>query len=98
MAYLAANSDLAAAFGTDTSRAELHYLTYGRSEGRTTGFNASAYLAANADVAAAAGGDLTAAMRHYIDFGRLEGRALSPAPARAAALLPDSAMLAAGLG
>ena len=100
MAYLAANSDLAAAFGTDSSRAELHYLTYGRTEGRTTGFNASAYLAANSDVAAATGGDLTAAMRHYILNGRLEGRALSPAPVRAAAadLLPDSAMLAAGMG
>ena len=99
-AYLAANSDLAAAFGTDTTRAELHYLTNGRTEGRTTGFNASAYLAANADVAAATGGDLTAAMRHYIVFGRQEGRALSPASApRAAAMVPDSGMLAAaGMG
>ena len=99
-AYLAANSDLAAAFGTDTTRAELHYLTNGRTEGRTTGFNASAYLAANADVAAATGGDLTAAMRHYIVFGRQEGRALSPVSApRAAAMVPDSGMLAAaGMG
>ena len=100
LAYLAANSDVAAAFGTDATQAELHYLTYGRKEGRTTGFNASAYLEANADVAAATGGDLTAAMRHYIVFGRLEGRALSPASnARAAGLLPESAMLAAsGMG
>ncbi|WP_395453993.1 right-handed parallel beta-helix repeat-containing protein (plasmid) [Azospirillum melinis] len=104
LSYLAANPDLAAAFGTDTTRADLHYLGSGRTEGRSTGFNASAYLAANADVAAATGGDLTAAMRHYILNGRLEGRALSPAaapaPARAAAaLLPDSAMLAAaGVG
>ncbi|CAO3405333.1 right-handed parallel beta-helix repeat-containing protein [Azospirillum sp. 11R-A] len=104
LSYLAANPDLAAAFGTDTVRADLHYLGSGRTEGRGTGFNASAYLAANADVAAATGGDLTAAMRHYILNGRLEGRALSPAaapaPARtAAALLPDSAMLAAaGVG
>ncbi|PWC65284.1 hypothetical protein TSH7_08905 [Azospirillum sp. TSH7] len=99
-AYLAANSDLAAAFGTDTTRAELHYLSNGRTEGRTTGFNASAYLAANADVVAATGGDLTAAMRHYIVFGRQEGRALSPASAhRAAAMVPDSGMLAAaGMG
>ncbi|PGH59327.1 hypothetical protein CRT60_01480 [Azospirillum palustre] len=104
LSYLAANADLAAAFGTDTTRADLHYLGSGRTEGRSTGFDASAYLAANADVAAATGGDLTAAMRHYILNGRLEGRALSPAaapaPARAAAaLLPDSAMLAAaGVG
>jgi len=100
LSYLAANPDLAAAFGTDTTRADLHYLGSGRTEGRSTAFNASAYLAANADVAAATGGDLTAAMRHYILNGRLEGRALSPAPARAAAagLLPDSAMLAAGMG
>ncbi|WP_376967367.1 right-handed parallel beta-helix repeat-containing protein (plasmid) [Azospirillum sp. A26] len=104
LSYLAANPDLAAAFGTDTVRADLHYLGSGRTEGRSTGFNASAYLAANADVAAATGGDLTAAMRHYILNGRLEGRALSPAatpaPARAAAaLMPDSAMLAAaGVG
>ncbi|WP_042695584.1 right-handed parallel beta-helix repeat-containing protein [Azospirillum sp. B506] len=99
LSYLAANPDLAAAFGTDTGRADLHYLGSGRTEGRSTGFDASAYLAANADVAAATGGDLTAAMRHYILNGRLEGRALSPAPPpRAAALLPDSAMLAAGMG
>jgi hypothetical protein len=104
LSYLAANPDLAAAFGTDTTRADLHYLGSGRTEGRSTGFNASAYLATNADVAAATGGDLTAAMRHYILNGRLEGRALSPAAApapahAAAALLPDSAMLAAaGVG
>ena len=99
LSYLAANPDLAAAFGTDTTRADLHYLGTGRTEGRSTGFDASAYLAANADVAAATGGDLMAAMRHYILNGRLEGRALSPAPARAAAaLLPDNAMLAAGMG
>ncbi|MBY6266444.1 right-handed parallel beta-helix repeat-containing protein (plasmid) [Azospirillum sp. 412522] len=100
LSYLAANPDLAAAFGTDTTRAELHYLGTGRTEGRSTGFNAAAYLAANGDVAAAIGGDLTAAMRHYILYGRQEGRALSPAPAAraAAALLPDSALLAAGMG
>ena len=99
LAYLAANADLAAAFGTDTTRADLHYLGAGRAEGRATGFNASAYLAANGDVAAATGGDLTAAMRHYIQNGRLEGRALSPAVApRAAGLLPENAMLAAGPG
>ncbi|CAO3441312.1 right-handed parallel beta-helix repeat-containing protein [Azospirillum endophyticum] len=98
LSYLAANGDLAAAFGTNTTQAELHYLTTGRTEKRSTGFNATAYLAANADVAAATGGDLTAAMRHYILNGRLEGRALSPAPARAAGLQPESAMLAAGMG
>ncbi|HYH39886.1 MAG TPA: right-handed parallel beta-helix repeat-containing protein, partial [Azospirillum sp.] len=99
LSYLAANADLAAAFGTDTTRAGLHYLGAGRTEGRATGFNASAYLAANGDVAAATGGDLAAAMRHYIHNGRLEGRALSPASApRAAGLLPESAMLAAGMG
>ncbi|MBK1840815.1 right-handed parallel beta-helix repeat-containing protein [Azospirillum sp. YIM B02556] len=98
-AYLAANGDLAAAFGTDRTAAEMHYLTSGRAEGRTTGFNASAYLAANGDVAAATGGDLTAAMWHYIQHGRQEGRALSPVPARAAGLQPESAMLAAaGMG
>ena len=100
LAYLAANTDLAAAFGTDTTQAGLHYLGIGRTEGRSTGFNASAYLAANGDVAAATGGDLTAAMRHYIQNGRLEGRALSPASAsRAAGLSPESVMLAAaGMG
>ena len=101
LSYLAANRDLAAVFGTDTTQAELHYLATGRTEGRSTGFNASAYLAANSDVAAATGGDLTAAMRHYILYGRQEGRALSPSPspARTAGLLPDSAMLAAaGMG
>lgn len=100
LAYLASYGDLAAAFGTDRTSAEIHYITNGRAEGRTVTFNPMAYLAANSDVAAATGGDLTAAMRHYIIFGRQEGRALSPASApRAAAMVPDSGMLAAaGMG
>ena len=74
MSYLAANRDLAAAFGSNTTAALSHYLSNGIRERRSTTFDAASYIAANADLAVAFGTDTVAATQHYITFGRLEGR------------------------
>ncbi|AWB09106.1 hypothetical protein A6A40_29485 (plasmid) [Azospirillum humicireducens] len=74
LSYLAANRDLAAAFGINGAAAFSHYVQFGYSENRSTSFNAAAYLAANRDLAAAFGTDTGAAMTHYITHGRLENR------------------------
>ncbi|WP_109117497.1 right-handed parallel beta-helix repeat-containing protein, partial [Azospirillum sp. TSO22-1] len=95
LAYLAANPDLMAAFGTDTAAATQHYLQYGRAEGRGTTFDALSYVAAYGDLAAAFGTDTAAAMRHYIQSGRIEGR--SPA-FDAGAYLASYGDLAAAFG
>lgn len=75
LSYLAANPDLAAAFGVNTAAAAWHYAVRGRNEHRTTGFDALAYAASNADLGAGYGTDTTALATHYILHGRLEGRA-----------------------
>ncbi|WP_109108989.1 hypothetical protein [Azospirillum sp. TSO35-2] len=74
LSYLAANTDLAAAFGTNSDAALSHYLNTGWSEGRSLRFNAAGYLADNPDLVAAFGTDTAQATRHYIETGRLEGR------------------------
>nr|WP_295838676.1 hypothetical protein [uncultured Azospirillum sp.] len=75
LSYLAANPDLAAAYGTDGGDAAFdHYRSFGWSEGRTLTFNAAGYLADNPDLFAAFGTNTSAATRHYIEMGRLEGR------------------------
>ena len=74
MSYLAANRDLAAAFGTDGTAAFYHYVQTGHLENRSTSFDAAGYLAANRDLAAAFGTNTAAATEHYIAFGRSEGR------------------------
>ncbi|KAA0579046.1 hypothetical protein FZ983_17130 [Azospirillum sp. B21] len=77
LAYLAANRDLAAAFGTNGEAALGHYLTVGGRERRSTTFNVDGYLAVNSDLATAFGGNTMAATQHYITTGRLEGRSTS---------------------
>lgn len=73
--YLAANRDLAAAFGDNAVAAAAHYAWNGRNEGRSlTGFDALGYLGANPDVLAAVGIDAGAALRHYLAYGAREGR------------------------
>lgn len=75
LSYLAANPDLAAAYGTDGGDAAFdHYRSFGWSEGRTLTFNAAGYLADNPDLATAFGTDTAAATRHYIEVGRTESR------------------------
>jgi len=73
--YLAANRDLAAAFGDNAVAAAAHYAWNGRNEGRSLGgFDALGYLGANPDVLAAVGLDAGAAIRHYLAYGAREGR------------------------
>ncbi len=74
LSYLAANRDLAAAFGTDQTAAFNHYVRSGYMEPRATTFDAAGYLASNPDLGAALGPNTTAAAVHYINIGRLEGR------------------------
>ncbi|MGF7175956.1 calcium-binding protein [Azospirillum doebereinerae] len=76
-AYLAANRDLAAAFGTNGDAAIAHYMSSGARERRSTSFDGLAYIAANPDLAAAFGTNTTAATQHYITSGRIEGRSTS---------------------
>jgi len=73
--YLAANRDLAVAFGSDMVTAAQHYAWTGRNEGRSLGgFDALGYLGANPDVLAAIGVDANAALQHYLSSGAREGR------------------------
>lgn len=74
MGYLAANRDLAAAFGMNGDAAFNHYVQKGMYENRPMSFDAAGYLAANQDLAAAFGANTEAATRHYITSGRLENR------------------------
>ncbi|MBP2232968.1 serralysin [Azospirillum agricola] len=77
-AYLASNLDLAATFGLDGEAARLHYIRYGRFEGRATAsFDPMAYLVRYPDLVGALGIDATAAARHYLSTGRFEGRSPS---------------------
>jgi serralysin len=77
-AYAAMNSDLFAAFGTDETALERHYINNGRNEGRAVaGFDPYAYAAMNSDLFAAFGTDTTALTRHYVNNGRTEGRSAS---------------------
>lgn len=73
--YLAANRDLAVAFGDNAVAAAAHYSWYGRNEGRSLGgFDALGYLGANPDVLRAVGVDAAAAIQHYLAYGAREGR------------------------
>ncbi|KAA0579360.1 calcium-binding protein [Azospirillum sp. Sh1] len=73
--YLAANRDLAVAFGDNTIAAAAHYAWNGRNEGRSLGgFDGLSYLAVNPDVLAAVGVDAEAARQHYLVYGAREGR------------------------
>lgn len=73
--YLAANRDLAVAFGDNVVAAAAHYSWYGRNEGRSLGgFDALGYLGANPDVLRAVGVNAGAALQHYLSYGAREGR------------------------
>ncbi|MCG5240166.1 PPC domain-containing protein [Azospirillum doebereinerae] len=76
--YLASNTDLADAFGTDTQAAARHYTDHGIAEGRSgTAFSPFQYLASNSDLTAAFSTDAAAAEQHWIRYGRFEGRSQS---------------------
>ncbi|BAI76769.1 hypothetical protein AZL_f00090 (plasmid) [Azospirillum sp. B510] len=73
--YLAANRDLAVAFGDNVVAAAAHYAWSGRNEGRSLGgFDALGYLGANPDLLGVVGADANAALHHYLVSGAREGR------------------------
>ena len=73
--YIASNSDLIKAFGTNLEEARDHYINYGIFESRNINlFNATNYLNNYGDLSNTFGNDLEAAIRHYINYGYAEGR------------------------
>lgn len=88
--YAQANPDVAAVLGTDANALYLHYVNFGKTEGRaataptaeavttavqtTEEFDAEFYALANPDVAAALGTNPSALYQHYIQYGKAEGR------------------------
>ncbi len=73
--YLASHNDLINNFGLNANNAKLHYINYGRAEGRATEiFNAWGYLVKYEDLINSFGSDVNAALEHYINFGYSEGR------------------------
>ena len=76
--YLAINQDLQAAFLSDWRGATLHWMRYGRTEGRLGRvpliFNVGNYLAWYPDVAATWGTNPTTVWQHFWLFGIDEGR------------------------
>ena len=62
-------------FGSNTTEAIKHYISFGKSEGRSTNlFNAESYLNNYADLKNAFGNDHTLATKHYVETGFNEGR------------------------
>ena len=63
------------AFGSDTTEAVKHYISYGNSEGRSTNiFNADSYLNNYADLKNVFGNNKELATKHYVEYGFNEGR------------------------
>jgi len=76
LAYIAANPDLIAAFGTNGLAGARHYFSNGLAEHRSITFDANTYLAKYADLRMVFGTNLQAAEAHYITRGYAEGRSL----------------------
>lgn len=75
LAYAANNPDLAGLLSGGSDSLIQHYITYGRTEGRTTaGFDATAYAANNPDLYRAFGLNQNSLLSHYINYGKQEGR------------------------
>jgi len=88
--YAEQNPDVVASFGTDPYALYVHYMYYGKQEGRApyaeevsgseytlpdgNVFDPVYYAAQNPDVVAAVGNTPDALYQHYLNFGRLEGR------------------------
>ena len=95
--YLAINADLQAVFLNDWRGATLHWMRYGRMEGRLGRvpliFNVTVYLSRNPDVAASWGTYPTTVFLHYWLYGIAEGRTFDDLfrPAEYLALNPDLA-------
>ena len=75
MGYLASNNDLMEVYGSNTKDAVKHYISFGKSEGRSTNiFKADSYLNNYADLKNAFGNDKELATKHYVEHGFNEGR------------------------
>ena len=62
-------------FKSNTTEAIKHYISYGKSEGRSTNiFNAESYINNHADLKNAFGSDHALATKHYVENGFNEGR------------------------
>ena len=76
--YLASNTDLMKVFGSNTTQAIKHYISFGKSEDRKTNlFDAEAYLNNYADLKSAFGNNHELARKHYVENGFKEGRIFS---------------------
>ena len=63
------------AYGSDTTKATNHYISFGMQEGRVTNlFNVDSYLNNYADINSAFGNDHDLAKKHYVEHGFAEGR------------------------
>jgi hypothetical protein len=69
LAYIASQSDLIAAFGTDAVAGVTLYINSGYKEGRKVVFDALGYLAARSDLRAAFGTDTSAATKRCVAGG-----------------------------
>ena len=74
--YLSKYPDLKAAFGSDTTAALKHFVTYGIKEGRQAcaEFDVDIYKNNYADLKKAFGNDNSAYVKHYLEYGQKEGR------------------------
>ena len=62
-------------FGSNTTQAIKHYISFGKSEDRKTNlFDAESYLNNYADLKSAFGNDHTLAKKHFVNSGFYEGR------------------------
>ena len=75
--YLASHLDLIQAFGSNTTKAKIHFFQFGLSEERSLGsFDKKRYLASNPDLLFAFGSDTASAFNHYVNQGYRENRSL----------------------
>ncbi|CAO3406002.1 hypothetical protein [Azospirillum largimobile] len=75
LAYAANNPDLVGLLSGGSDELIRHYISYGRSEGRTTtGFDSTAYAANNPDLYRTYGLNKNNLLSHYINYGKQEGR------------------------
>ena len=73
--YLASNNDLMNAFGSNTTEAVKHYISFGNSEGRSlNSFDAQSYLNNYGELKNIFGNDQELTTKHYVEFGFNEGR------------------------
>ena len=74
--YAEHNPDVVSAFGSDPSSLLMHFIKYGRTEGRqgSAEFNVYSYKNTYPDLREAFGNDLVSYYTHYTNSGRFEGR------------------------